>query len=112
MGEVKASPFATLHDVIEANATIGHHFFSRGARDFFHSRVESDLIRGRYFIPSEQCEDGTRFDTHGEPIPASERRFTVRWVEDNGSITTLSDHMAFGSTAEAMEFILKHDNPA
>lgn len=112
MSDTKASPFGTLHDVIEANATIGHHFFSRGANDFFHSRIESDLIRGRYFITSEQCEDGTRFDTHGAPIPASERRYTARYANDDGSITSLSQHMEFGSTADAMEFILKHDDPA
>lgn len=108
------SPFGTIRDVVEANERNGYFFFSRGAMAWFHCRIESGLIRGRYFITSEQCEDGSRFDTHGDPIPATERRYAVRYANDDGTINTLPDSsiMAFGSTAEAMEYILQHDNPA
>ncbi len=106
---MKTSPYETLTDVMRANRDSGHYFFTPGAVQFFHSRIESALIRGRYFVTSEQESDGTGFDVRGNPVPASERRYCVRYAEDDGSITTLSDHMAFGSTAEAMEFILEHD---
>lgn len=48
-----ASPYKTLADVRAANAAAGFRFFDRGTMKFWNSRIESTLIRGRFFITSE-----------------------------------------------------------
>ena len=107
-----ASPFGTIRDVVEANEKVGQYWFSRATMHYFHSRIETGLIRGRYFVTSDQSEDGTSLDVKGNLIPETERRYTVRVAKDDGKVETFGDFMAFGSTAEAMEFILQQDNPA
>ena len=51
-------------------------FFSRGAMEFFGSRIESSLMKGDYFITSE--------------VPPYEgKRYTVRWWNRDGRIKSM-----------------------
>jgi hypothetical protein len=103
------SPFADMTDVMAANKAAGRFFFSPGAMESFHSRIESGLIRGRYFITSEQMEPEPYTDVRGREQPATERKYNVRYVQDNADIETIGDHMQYDSGAAAMEAALHHD---
>lgn len=89
------SPYRTLSDLRAANAAAGFHFFARDTMKWWRSRVESTLIRGRYFITSEDefALDGRR----------PERIYTVRFANDNASIDTMRSYLR--SKDNAREFI-------
>jgi len=89
------SPYRTLADVRAKNAAEGMFFFSRQTMKFWRSRIESTLIRGRYFITSED-----EFAIDGR-IPA--RVYAVRRANDDGSITTMASMLR--SKDAAREFI-------
>lgn len=74
--------FKTMAQVRKANKANGYFFFSRGAMKCFNSRVESNLISGRYFITSEQFDDDYPRD------------YAVREVEDNADIFTVGERYA------------------
>lgn len=60
---------------------------------FFNSKIESEVIRGNYFITSE------RFN---ETYP---KEFTVRIAMEGGSIETLPKFQAFKTKKQAIEYI-------
>ena len=103
------SPYEHMRDVVRANKAAGKFFFSPGAMQFFHCRIESALIRGRYFITSEQMEEHEYMDAQGRMQPPTERRYTVRYAQDDGSIESITPHMQFTTQAEAMTYLLQHD---
>jgi hypothetical protein len=103
------SPFESIRNVVRANAAAGGFWFSPATMQHFNSRVESNLIRGRYFITSEQREAYPYIDVRGQEQPATERKYTVRYVQDDASIETIGDFMAYDSGAAAMEAALQHD---
>ena len=74
--------FTSVHEIKIANERAGHHFFERDAMRFFRSRIEDGgkVYGGRYFITSEQ------FEFQGE---AFERRYTLRRVNDDGTIDSV-----------------------
>lgn len=86
-------PFPTITAAKAANKAAGLHFFDKDSMRFFRSRIESKMIRGRYFITSEQFvgSDGT----------ADPRRFTVRMVEDDGSVESVGNFQGYATLAEA-----------
>lgn len=86
--------FSNMTDIKTANRELGHHFFDADTMRFFRSRVESDVIGGRYFITSEQYESST-----GERAP---RRYTVRVAKNNGDVDTVGEFQAFSTKAEAV----------
>lgn len=67
--------FKTISDVRAANKQLGHHFFDKDTMKFFKSKIESGLIKQRFFITSEQPQSGPR-------------QFKVREVQNNGAVTT------------------------
>lgn len=80
--------FSTMQEVREANKAAGRFWFSESTTRFFNSRVETELIAGRWFVTSES--NGTR-------------RYTVREVLDDGArIETVGEFMAHGTLAEAL----------
>ena len=86
--------YITMDHVRRANRARGHHFFSVGAMAFFSSRIESGLIDGRYFVTSEAFDE------------TSERRFTLREVEDDGAVETLGafqEHATIEAALAAIE---------
>lgn len=87
--------FSTMYEVIEANRASGHHWFSPSSMRFFGTRIESELIEGRWFVTSECQDDAT--------MP---RMFTVREVTDEGrTIETVGEFMAYATLADAQTAI-------
>lgn len=79
------SPFATLGDVERAHSG---HWFDDDTMAFFKSRIDGDLLYGRYFITTEKDRD--------EP-----RRASIRIAFDGGQIETLGEFGQFASPAVA-----------
>lgn len=52
--------FASIPALKAACRAADNHFFSKGAMQFFKSKVESAMYGGRYFITSEQFETEPR----------------------------------------------------
>ena len=73
--------YASITEIKEANRASGQYWFEQSAMRFFRSKIESKVIRGRYFITSEQF-----VASNGQADP---RRYTVRRADDDGSITTI-----------------------
>ena len=84
--------FRTITEIKAANKSIGHHFFSRGAMRFFNSKIESPVLRGRYFITSEIG-------------PNEVKAYSVHMASDAGEIETIGGFHSFKSTKEAMAFV-------
>ena len=89
------SPFRTLADARAHNTAQGLHFFDRGTMKFWKSRIESTLIRGRYFITSE-----APFELGGR---TARRIYAVRYANNDGTIKTLASFLR--SKDEARGFI-------
>lgn len=70
--------FESIEEIEEKNREIGHFFFTEDTKEFFNSRIETEVIDGKYFITSERHE---RQD---------QRRYTIRKAEEDGSISTIS----------------------
>jgi len=78
----------TISDVKRANKEAGNFFFERKTMNFFKSKIESTLLKGKYFITSEQYKD--------EP-----RKYTLREVADDASINTVGSFQQFRTKADA-----------
>lgn len=83
--------FKTMAEVRAANKAIGHHWFDADTMRFFNSRVESELINGRYFVTSEQFSS------------ADQRMFNVRRVEANGAVNTVDDFQGLATKQAAID---------
>jgi len=70
--------FNTLSEVRQANKSLGNYWFNRHTMKFWGSKIESSLLKGRFFISSELS------------IRKDNRRFTIREVKPDGSIETLN----------------------
>lgn len=80
------SPFKTLSEVKARNAANGYNWFSRDTMRHWKSRVESNLIAGRFFISSE--------DDFGDMFGGQKHRiYQVRYANDDGTIATVRSHM-------------------
>lgn len=88
------STYATIEEIKQANAAIGHFWFSPETMEWFQSEIHPRVYHGRFFITSEQGK-------HGEWDGA--RRFTVRECID-GSIHTVSEFGEFDTWKEAQMF--------
>lgn len=79
--------------MVRANESAGHHWFSREAMRFFDSRVLKSSIRpvgeGAYFVSSE------RFDAD------SPRLFTVRFISNDGHVGTVGEFQQYGTAKQA-----------
>lgn len=81
--------YKNLTEIKQANADLGHFFFSPSTLAFFNSRTLPGIIDGRYFVTSE------RFDS------STPRLYTVRRAEDDGSIDTVGEFMAYETPKHA-----------
>lgn len=86
--------YATLRDVVTANDDAGRHWFEDDTMQFFKSRLESDLIDGRYFITSE----------HG---PYGPRAFTIRMADEDAHIQTIGDFMGYETLTDAIHGVTR-----
>lgn len=82
--------YLSMADVKRANKQIGNYWFSPDTMRFFNSRIESGLIRGRYFVTSE---------AYDEDAP---RRYSIRVAHDGGSIDTVGDFQGYQTLSEAL----------
>lgn len=85
--------FKNMKQVMKANKDIGHHWFSKDTMRFFNSRVESELIEGKYFITSE---DNFNRDA---------RLYSVRIVNKDGTIDTVGEFLGYKTKQAALEAI-------
>lgn len=88
--------FKTISEVKKANKEIGQFFFEKTTMRFFNSRIESGILKGRFFITSE------RFN---EDAP---RLFTLREVKPDGKVETLGEFQEFATIQEAKEYLKNH----
>ena len=75
--------FKTLAQVKAANKAIGNHWFERSTMRFFNSKVETGLLRGRFFITSERMD---------LTFP---KRYTVREAMPDGDIKTVGQFQGY-----------------
>lgn len=94
---------ATFKSVPDMKAKVtasGSYFFERQTMEFFHSKIESPLIHGTYFVTSEYPDD-----------PAG-KRYTARYFEvtpaGNMDHREIGEFMAYESVAEAKGAIFRH----
>lgn len=80
--------FKTIAEVRKANKANGHFFFSPDTMKFFNSKIETSLLKNRFFITSESF-DGTA------------REYAVRMVNDDSTIDMIGDR--YRTKAEARE---------
>jgi hypothetical protein len=85
---IELTGYWCISEVKDANVEAGHHFFDAHTLSFFRRRISRKLYGGRYFVTSEQH-------------PLSERRYTVRRANDDGSISTIDGFQNFGTRESA-----------
>lgn len=84
----------------KANRALGRHWFDPRSVEFFDSRIESKVIRGRYFISSSQIHDyGVDPEYHGP------RTLKVHRVSDDGAVDTLWQYPTPKNLDEARQII-------
>jgi hypothetical protein len=91
--------YASMTDVRRANSAHGHYFFEQSTLQFFRSRVGNTLYGGCFFITSEQNK-GYYPEYYCYP-----RMYTVRVVNDDGSIDTVGEFQAYETRAQAIAAI-------
>ncbi len=80
---MNAQTFASVSEIAALNQSIGHHWFSKATMKFFNSKTYGSVHHGRYFISSEKFNSD------------SQRRFTIRVVQPDGSIDTVGEFQAY-----------------
>lgn len=101
--------FNSINEIKQANKRIGHHWFDPDTMSFFNSKIESDVIYGKYFITSEMCGIGFLGEFMGmNPSPTYLRKFSIRIANEDGSIDTVGDFQQFDTLESATDYISKH----
>lgn len=86
---------STLRQLAELNKKNGGCWFDKDAMSFFKTSFESGIIRGRYFITSEQGD------------PTWPRLFTIRSFDEEGSVETVGGFQRFKTKEEALAAVPK-----
>ena len=79
----------TITELIALHTQAGGYWFSEGAMRFFRSRIETDLINGRYFVSSEELPDGSRM-------------FSVRTFDDEFNIEDVGEPFIYATREAAI----------
>lgn len=85
--------FKSMAEARAANKAAGQFWFSPDTMEFFSSRVETGLIRGRFFVSSEV------------PPALGQRRYTVREARDDGTVTTVGIECGYSTKVAARQAI-------
>lgn len=81
----------TIKEAKAISKANGQHFFDPQSMRFFNSKIESELIEGRYFITSE------RYDLD------SPKLYTIRQISDKGQILDdLGEFQEFATLENAL----------
>jgi len=83
----------SIADLKRLNEQNGGCWFEPSTMRFFRGRIESGILRGRYFVSSEQFDDNTP------------RKYTLRSFDDKGSVDTVGEFQAHRSKADAISAI-------
>jgi hypothetical protein len=83
----------TISELKEKNKAIGNYFFSKNTMKFFNSKIESAILKSKYFITSEDNWDG------------SKREFTIREFKETGEIINNPFDRRFSNKIAAKEFL-------
>jgi len=83
--------YFTIEQVKEANKALGHHWFEPATLRFFKSRVDGPVI-GNMFVSSERFNMETRL-------------YTIRRVNEDGSIDTVGKFQEYKSKEAALNAI-------
>lgn len=92
--------FETIRQIRGFNSASGRFWFHADAMRFFGSRIHQKVWGGRWFVTSEQDPQGIVWD--------GARRFTVRKVQEDGSITTCGIFGQYATSREAHRAALRH----
>lgn len=90
----------TIAELKALNARNGGCWFNPPSMRFFGTRIESSIIRGRYFVTSEQ---------QGEYEP---RKFTIRSFDEKGSVDTVGKFFAYDTKRDALAAIPRGEGAA
>ena len=94
--------FNSITEIKKANKAAGGHFFDEGAIKFFNSKIYTTIYGDNVFITSEQ------FDPYNYPEIA--RKWSVRYIDENGRICSPNDHATFTLMKEAIKFANNYVN--
>ncbi len=83
-----------ITEIQQANAAAGYHFFEPGTLRFFASRISSQTF-GRYFVTSEQFR--------GLRSPDGPRLYSVRHLNENGSVDTIGEFQQYETLSGAVK---------
>jgi hypothetical protein len=87
--ETEPVMYNSIEEIKDANAVVGQLWFSPATMRFFDSRIESGVLRGAYFVTSEQPPGGPRV-------------FSVRYADERGYVTTIGEFGAYTTRAAAI----------
>lgn len=82
---------SSISDLQRLNEQNGGCWFEPSTMRFFRTRIESGILRGKYFITSDQRD----YDTP--------RKFTARSFDDEGSVGTVGEFHEHDTKQEAIE---------
>jgi len=85
--------YKTIAEVKIANKNKGYFFFSPDTMRFFNSEIESEIIKGKYFITSERMK------------LSMPKLYTIREAKENGSIDTVGNFQQYTIKMNALLFI-------
>lgn len=86
--------FKNISELRAANEANGFYFFSRKTMKFFKSKIESQILKGKYFITSEQ---------YGSDSP---RQYSIREIASRkGDIKPNPFDRKFSSKERAKDFL-------
>ncbi len=86
--------YPNLLAVVRANDEAGRHWFETDTMEFFKTRLESDLIDGRYFISSERG-------------PYGPRAYTIRLADEDAHIQTVGEFMGYKTKTDAIHAVTR-----
>lgn len=92
--------FKTIRQIRGFNRAAGSLWFGVGAMRFFGTRIHKGVYGGRWFVTSEQDPQEIVWD--------GARRYTVRKVQEDGSIATCGDFGQYATSREAHRAALRH----
>ena len=74
--------YKSMAEIRKANKEIGNYFFSPSTMAFFKSKIETDVLYGKFFITSEIN-------------PSGQKRYTIREANTEGEINTIGEFHSF-----------------
>ena len=86
-------PFKHMAAVKAANKMIGNHWFGRETMGFFGTRLESGIIKNRFFVTSDTVPS--------DSVPPT-KAFSIRFICANGAIETVGELWGHETLAKAL----------